>query len=100
MDPPHDPSTAAEQARARLHEEIERVRLGVEEMLADQGGGASDTDRVRLQQVEERLLRLEGRVDQVEQERRYAEWRMYANVERVLDDLLRETRAFADRFTR
>jgi len=50
--------------------------------------------------LEQRLLRLEGRVDQVEQERRYAEWRMYTNVERLLDDVLRELRSVADRLTR
>jgi hypothetical protein len=29
MSADYDPSAAAEQARARLHEEIERVRVGV-----------------------------------------------------------------------
>ena len=38
MSSEHDPSVAAEQARQRLHEEIERVRVGVEEMLLEQGG--------------------------------------------------------------
>src|ERR1700761_3490482 len=36
-------SLAAERARAQLHEEIERVRGGIEEMLAQQGrAGAED----------------------------------------------------------
>ena len=33
-------SEAAERARERLHAEIERVRVGVEEMMAEQDGGA------------------------------------------------------------
>ena len=99
MSSAHDPSTAAEEARARLHEEIERVRIGVEEMLAGQEGG-EDPQRRQVDRLEERLLRLEGRLDQVEQERRYAEWRIHTNVEAMLDSLLREMRAIADRLTR
>jgi hypothetical protein len=91
-----DPSAAAAQARAALREEIEQVRSDVAEMLAEQGGGG-EIPRGRVGHLEERLLRLEGRVDQIEQERRYAEWRMYTNVERILDDVLRELRSLADR---
>ena len=89
-----DPSAAAEHARARLHEEIERVRLGVEEMLAEQGGGGPSIDQSLIDR-----LRLEGRLEQVEQARRYAEWRIHTNVEAMLDSLLREMRATADRLT-
>ena len=95
---------SAEEARERLREEIERVRLGIEEMLAEQGGegvsGGDDPQLRRLDRLEERLLRMEGRLDQVEQERRYVEWRIYTNVELALDGLLRETRAIADRLER
>jgi len=95
-----DPSSAAaEQARESLHEEIERVRADVGQLLAEQGNGG-EAPRGRVGLLEERLLRLEGRIDQLEQERRYAEWRMYSNVERILDDLLRELRSVADRLTR
>lgn len=44
VDPPTGPqgvpsiSAAADRARAELHAEIERVRIGVEEVLAEQGG--------------------------------------------------------------
>ena len=38
---PEPPEVAAERARERLHEEIERVRSGVEEMLAEQQTTAS-----------------------------------------------------------
>jgi hypothetical protein len=110
---PHDPSTAAEQARARLHEEIERVRVGVEEMLTEQDGDAAlrkELDEIRAEtrsyvkkrvrkvekRTDKRLSKLEKRVDQVEQDRKYAEWRIHTNNEQMLDGLLREVRAIAD----
>jgi hypothetical protein len=91
-----DPSATAEQARRRMHEEIERVRAGVDQMLGEREHG----DDRRLNVLEERLLRMEGRIDQVEQERRHAEWRVFSNIERLLDDLLREMRSIADRLSR
>ncbi|HET7177697.1 MAG TPA: hypothetical protein VFI63_03320 [Solirubrobacterales bacterium] len=92
---PEPPEIAAERARERLQEEIARVRAGVEEMLAEQEGGGGAPRRV--DRLEERLLRLEGRLDQIEQERRYAEWRIHTNIEAMLDSLLREMRGIADR---
>ena len=115
MDSPAvDPSTAAEQARIRLHEEIERVRVGVEEMLAEQGGGNADLRREldairaetrryvkkRVRRSEKRIDKLERRLDQVEQDRKYAEWRLHTNTEAMLDGLLKEIRAIADLLTR
>jgi hypothetical protein len=110
-----DPSVAAEQARARLHEEIERVRTGVEEMLAEQedGGDADlrrELDEIRKEtrryvkkrvrkserRTHKRIDGLERRIDQVEQDRRHAEWRLHTNTEAMLDGLLREVRAIAD----
>jgi hypothetical protein len=123
---PDPPEVAAERARERLHEEIERVRVGVEEMLAEQEGGG-DTDlrreleslrdeasalikrRVRkaerrlnkrIDKVDARTSELEQRLDRVEQERKYAEWRIHTNTEAMLDSLLREVRAIADLLTR
>jgi chromosome segregation ATPase len=126
--PPGPPpiSAAAERARERLHEEIERVRVGVEEMLAEQEGGGDPALRRELEELrketkryvkrrvrksEKRLEKrvgrldtqtqnLERRLDQVEQERRYAEWRIHTNTEAMLDGLLREVRAIADLLTR
>lgn len=114
-----DPSAAAEQARARLHEEIERVRVGVEEMLAEQEGGddaqlRAELDRIRdetrryvkkrVRKTEERLdkriEKLSRRIDQIEQDRQYAEWRLHTNTEQMLDGLLREIRAIADLLSR
>lgn len=113
MDQPHDPSAAAEQARVRLHEEIERVRLGVEEMIAEQGDDAQlrkELDEIRAyvkkrvrkseKRLEKRMGKLERRIDQVEADRKYAEWRLHTNTEQMLDGLLREIRAIADLLTR
>lgn len=120
-----DPSVAAEQARARLHEEIERVRVGVEEMLAEQEGGGGEELRRELDQIREETRRyvkrrvrksekrldkrigkidrrtraLERRIDQVERDRQHAEWRIHTNTEQMLDGLLREVRAIADLLT-
>jgi hypothetical protein len=123
---PDSPAVAADRARERLHEEIERVRLGVEEMLAEQENG-DDTDlrreldalrdetnllikrRVRktekrlnkrINKVDARTRELEQRLDAFEQDRKYAEWRIHTNTEQMLDSLLREVRAIADRLTR
>lgn len=103
MNAPDEPSVAAERARESLREEIEQVRLDVERMLGQQGPGGQASVQAgsgQIDRLEERLLRLEGRVDQIEQERRFAEWRMYSNVEKLLDDLLRELRSIADRLSR
>ncbi len=118
MSADYDPAAAAEQARARLHEEIERVRQGVEEVLTEQGSGDEDLQRelaqmrketrryvkkrVRKseQRVEKRMGKLERRLDQVEADRRYAEWRIHTNTEAMLDGLLREVRSIADLLTR
>jgi hypothetical protein len=118
MSSPQDPSVAAEQARQRLHEEIERVRSGVEEMLLEQDGDDADLrkelDEIRAEtrgyvkkrigkvekRMDKRVGKLERRIDQVEQDRKYAEWRLHTNTEQMLDGLLREVRAIADLLTR
>jgi len=131
VDPPLPPETpgisaAADRARAELHEEIERVRLGVEEMLAEQGEPIN-TDvrreldsireetrlyvRKRVRKTEKKLERsvrkidartqaLEQRIDQVEADRQAAEYRIHTDTERMLDGLLQEVRAVADLLTR
>jgi len=121
-------SLAAERARAQLHEEIERVRSGVEEMLAEQtASGAEDealrreldalredtrlfvkkrTKRVerklegRIDGVEQRTERLEARIDQVESDRAAAEVRIHSATEQMLDQLLHEIRAIANLLSR
>ena len=123
---PDPPEIAAERARERLHEEIERVRVGVEEMLVEQENGG-DTDirreldalrdetnalikrRVRktekrlnkrINKIDQRTEALEHRLDEVEQDRQYAEWRIHTNTEEMLDGLLQEIRTIADLLTR
>jgi flagellar capping protein FliD len=123
---PDPPEIAAERARERLHEEIERVRVGVEEMLAEQeNGGDVDIRREldalrdetnalikrrvrktekrlnkRINKIDRRTETLERRLDEVEQDRQYAEWRIHTNTEEMLDGLLQEIRAIADLLTR
>ncbi|MFI5028079.1 MAG: hypothetical protein ACHQCF_03750, partial [Solirubrobacterales bacterium] len=120
-------SQAAELARERLHEEIERVRLGVEEMLDEQeygeGRGADirrELDELRLEtrnyvkrkvrKSEKKLERsiremdartdgLERRIDQVEADREAAEVRIHNNTVQMLDGLLQEVREIADRIS-
>jgi chaperonin cofactor prefoldin len=121
-------SLAAERARAQLHQEIERVRGGVEEMLAEQSAASAEdealrreldalredtrlfvkkrTKRVerklegRIEGVEGRTERLETRIDQVEADRAAAEIRIHSATEQILDELLREMRAIAELLTR
>jgi iron-sulfur cluster repair protein YtfE (RIC family) len=112
MESPQDPSAAAEQARRRLHEEIERVRQGVEEMVTDQDDAAirQELDEIKRyvkkrlrkseRRTEKRLTKLEHRIDQVEADRKHAEWRIHTNTEQMLDGLLKEVRAIADLLTR
>ena len=116
-------SAAADRARAELHEEIERVRRGVEAMLEEQSAPVDadlrrelDTiqedvrryvkSRVRksekkasraIGRVDERTDRIEARLDRLEAERREAEWRIHTDTGRMLDGLLDEVRAIADR---
>jgi hypothetical protein len=121
-------SLAAERARAQLHEEIERVRSGVEDMLAEQSAASAEdealrreldtlredtrlfvkkrTKRVerkldrRLDGVEARTGRLEARIDQVESDRAAAEVRIHSATEQMLDELLREIRTIAELLSR
>lgn len=126
--PPEPPtiSAAAERARAQLHEEIERVRLGVEEMLSEQGEPINaeirrELDNLRedtrlyvkkrarrtekklerrIEKIDERTKRLEERIDEVEADRAAAEYRIHSDTERMLDGLLQEVRTIADLLTR
>ncbi|HEV2858390.1 MAG TPA: hypothetical protein VGW80_08315 [Solirubrobacterales bacterium] len=116
-------SAAAERARAQLHEEIERVRRGVEQMLDEQQAPLNSDLRRELdtmqddlrryvkkrirkseRRTDESLSRLEARTTALElrlagfdAERRLAEWRIHTDTERMLDGLLQETRTIADR---
>lgn len=116
-------SEAARAARQALHEEIERVRVGVEEML-DHQENAPDVrreletlrletrdyvkkkvrkseKRVRrsIRELDARTDQLERRVDQVEADRSAAEVRIHNDTEAMLDGLLQEVRTIADRLS-
>jgi len=121
-------SLAAERARAQLHEEIERVRSGVEEMLSEQSSAGAEGEALRreldalredtrlyvkkrakrterkldrrIDGVEARTEALEERIDQVEAERAAAEVRIHTATEQMLDELLRELRTIAELFHR
>jgi hypothetical protein len=125
--PPKAPaiSAAAERARAELHQEIERVRLGVEEMLSEQNEPINtdlrreldalreDTrlyvkKRIRrtekklersVRRIDDRTRLLEQRIERVEAERQAAEYRIHSDTARMLDGLLKEVRAIADLLT-
>jgi ElaB/YqjD/DUF883 family membrane-anchored ribosome-binding protein len=120
-------SLAAERARAQLHEEIERVRSGVEEMLSEQSAAGDEDEALRreldalredtrlyvkkrtkrterkldrrIDGVAERTDRLEERIDQVEADRAAAEVRIHTANEQMLDELLRELRTIAELLT-
>jgi chromosome segregation ATPase len=118
-------SAAADRARAELHQEIERVRLGVEEMLAEQNQPIDaelqrEIDSIReetrlyvkkrvrktekklersIRRVDDRTNALEQRINQVESDRQAAEYRLHTETERMLDGLLQEVRAIADLLT-
>lgn len=116
-------SAAADRARAQLHEEIERVRRGVEQMLDEQNAPLNSeirreldamqddlrryvksrvrksrrrTDRA-VHALEERTAALEQRLAGLDAERRLAEYRIHSDTERMLDGLLQEVRSIADR---
>jgi hypothetical protein len=116
-------SASAERARAQLHEEIERLRHGVEQMLDEQHAPLNSDLRRELEameddlrryvkkrirkserRTEESLSRLEARTTALElrlagfdAERRLTEWRIHTDTERLLDGLLQEVRGIADR---
>jgi chromosome segregation ATPase len=120
-------SLAAERARAQLHEEIERVRSGVEEMLSEQSAAGAEDESLRreldalredtrlyvkkrakrterkldrrIDGVEERTERLEARIDEVEADRAAAEVRIHTATEQMLDELLGELRTIAELLT-
>jgi hypothetical protein len=121
--PTPEVSEVARVARDRLQEEIERVRLGVEEMI-EHGGGAGNGEELRreldklrvesrnyvkkkVRKSEKRLARsvrelgartdqLEQRIDAVQRDREAAEVRIHGATEQMLDGLLGEVRAIAD----
>jgi hypothetical protein len=50
-----------------------------------------------VREIDARTTELEKRLDQLDAERRLAEYRIHSDTERLLDSLLQEVRAIADR---
>ena len=118
-------SVAADRARAELHEEIERVRLGVEEMLTEQDEpiNTRPAPRTRLDPRGNPPLRQEAGPQDREEARTLGPQdrqphpqarsahrpgrgrppggrvRIHSDTERMLDGLLQEVRAIADLLT-
>jgi len=87
VDPPMGPqgapsiSAAADRARAELHAEIERVRIGVEEVLAEQGGPVdADIQRELANLREDTRLYVKKRI-------RRSEKKLVRAVEKVEDSV-------------
>lgn len=116
-------SAAAERARTQLHQEIERVRRGVEQMLDEQNAPLNSdirreldtmqddlrryvktrvrksqkrTDR-QIRRLDDRTTTLEQRLDSMDAERRLTEWRIHTDTAQMLDGLLQDVRGIADR---
>jgi len=114
-----DLTEGAQVARQLLHEEIERVRVGVEEMLDTEPesvrrelealrvetrdyvkrkvGKAEKKLKRSLREMDDRADRIERRIDQVEADRQAAEVRIHNGTEQMLDGLLHDVRSIADR---
>lgn len=80
-----------EESRRYLKKRVRKAERRVERSLGRVEG--------RTDQLEHRVAELEGRLARVEADRIAAEVRIHAETERLLDSLLRETRAVADLLT-
>ena len=116
-------TAAADRARALLREEIDRLRVEVEKTVSEQGGVEDSQLRRELddlreetrlyvkkrvrksedkaersaRRIEKRIHKLERRIDEVEEGRARAEWRIHADMAAMLDGHLAAVRAIADR---
>lgn len=87
-------SEAAQLARQRLHEEIERVRSGVEELLDEQESAGTGRDRERVFGVPDAELRRE--LDQLRLDTRRYVKRKVRKSEKKLERSVRELEARSD----
>ena len=102
LEPPTGPqgspkiSAAADRARAELHAEIERVRIGVEEVLAEQGGPAdADLQRELANLREDTRLYVKKRIRRSEKKLGRTLGRVEESVERI-DERTRRLEARID----
>jgi len=82
-----------------LRRELDALREETDFLLKRRVRKSEKRLNKRINQVSDRTDALEARLDQVEQERQYAEWRIHTNTEQMLDSLLQQVRAIADLFT-
>jgi len=84
---------------AALRRELDAIRAESSALVKRRVRKAEKRLNKRIDRVDAKTAELAARLDQVEQERKYAEWRIHANNEAMLDGLLREVRAIADLLT-
>jgi len=82
-----------------LRRELDAIREETNFFLKRRVRKAEKRLNKRINKVSSRTDALEARVDQVERDRRDAEWRIHNNTEQMLDGLLRELRAIGDLLT-
>jgi ElaB/YqjD/DUF883 family membrane-anchored ribosome-binding protein len=88
----------------RLRAELEQIRLENRDYVKRRIRKSEKKMRREVRELDARADRLErqsdelkGRIDRVELDRREAEWRIHRNTEAMLDGLLLDVRAIADR---
>jgi len=80
-----------------LRRELDALRLETRGYVKRRVRKAEKRIRRSVRELEARSDRLEQRIDQVEADREAAEWRVHSNTEAMLDGLLADVRAIADR---
>jgi chromosome segregation ATPase len=88
---PHGPSSEA------LRRELDELRLETRGYVKRRVRKSEKKLNRSIRALEARSAELEQRIDQVEQDRNAAEWRIHDNTAAMLDGLLEDVRAIADR---
>lgn len=84
---------------AALRRELDAIRAESSALVKRRVRKAEKRLNKRIDRVDAKTAELAARLDQVEQERKYAEWRIHSNTEHMLDGLLHEVRTIADLLT-
>ena len=80
-----------------LRRELDELRIETRDYVKRRVRKSEKRIRRSVRELEARSDRLEQRIDQVEADREAAEWRVHSNTEAMLDGLLENVRAIADR---
>ena len=89
--------TEQDNGDAELRRELDAIR---DELRRETRDYVKKRARKLEKRSDKRFSKLERRIDQVEQDRKYSEWRIHTNTEQMLDGLLKEVRAIADLLTK